>query len=205
MTPRGPGASLLVTALPLVTARITPLSSRADPARPRRSSQISTSTQGARAVTRAPGSGTADVPGCLGPRHRLEGHAGQRLLLGSCLSHGTRRRRAVPRAWEPEMGEDPMSCIRPEDPLPLRGRGRRFDPPTPGGGEGQGEGAPRLPRHPLTRASVTRPCPAAFVTPPCRRSHMSGTRQTLPDRPYRIADGLDNLCVDRTARARSVS
>jgi hypothetical protein len=59
-----------------------------------------------------------------------------------------------------------MSCIRPEDPLPLRRRGSRFDPLTPGGGEGHGEGAPRSPRHPLARPSVTRPCPAAFVTPP---------------------------------------
>ena len=35
-----------------------------------------------------------------------------------------------------------MSCIRPEGPLPLRGKGSRFDPLTPGG-ESQGEGAPR--------------------------------------------------------------
>jgi hypothetical protein len=103
------------------------------------------------------------------------------------------------------MGEDLMSCIRPEDPLPLRGKGSRFDPLTPGGGEGQGEGAPRSPRHPLPRASVTRPCTATFVTPHCRRSHMSGTRQTLPDRPYRIANGLGILSVDCTARARSVT
>jgi hypothetical protein len=59
-----------------------------------------------------------------------------------------------------------MSCIRPEDPFPLRGSGSRFDRPTLGGGAGQGEGTPRSPRPPLTQASVTRPCPAAFVTPP---------------------------------------
>ena len=163
----------------------------------------------------APGSGRADVRGCSGPRHRLEDDAGECLLLGSCLSHGKRKRRAVPCSREPEMGEDPlhdtgssivaMSRIRPEDPLPLRGRGSRFDPLAP---EGQrvGEEAPRSPRrHPPTRASVTRPCPAAFITPPGHRAHMSETRQTLPDRPYRIADGLDNLSVDRMARARPVS
>jgi hypothetical protein len=60
-------------------------------------------------------------------------------------------------------------------------------------------GAP-LARRTLTRASVTRLCPAAFITSPRRRSHMLGTRQTLPDRPYRITNGLDNLCVDRTPR-----
>jgi hypothetical protein len=113
------------------------------------------------------------------------------------------------------MGEDPlhdtgssivaMSRIRPEDPLPLRGRGSRFDPLAPEGQRVGEEAPPSLRRHPPTRASVTRPCPAAFITPPGHRAHMSETRQTLPDRPYRIADGLDNLSVDRMARARPVS
>jgi hypothetical protein len=77
--------------------------------------------------------------------------------------------------------------------------------------------APRPRRNPLR--AVWRPprrvthCPGRLAPapgpPPSSRPlppvHMSGTRQTLPDRLYKLVGGLDNLCVDRTPRARCVS
>jgi len=70
----------------------------------------------------APGSCRANVGGCLGPRHRLDGDAGECQLLASYLRHGTRRR-AFPGARESEMGEDPLNDGRVLD------RGDELHPP----------------------------------------------------------------------------
>ena len=71
----------------------------------------------------ASGSGRADVRGCLGPRYRLEGDAGECQLLASSFGCGTRGWRAFPGARESEMGEDPLNDGRVLD------RGDELHPP----------------------------------------------------------------------------
>jgi hypothetical protein len=54
---------------------------------------------------------------------RLDGHAGECRLFGSCRSHGPWRLRVVPRARQPEMGEDPLNDGR------VLNRGDELHPP----------------------------------------------------------------------------
>lgn len=69
------------------------------------------------------GNRRADVGDGLGPRHRLDGDAGECGRLGSYCRRGTRRRRAVPGARESDMGEDPLNDSRVLD------RGDELHPP----------------------------------------------------------------------------
>jgi hypothetical protein len=75
------------------------------------------------------------------------------VLLGGLLRHiwAKHERRTIKKNWqerERRLAQTMREHLRHPhpDPLPRRGRGSRFDPLAPGGGEGQGEGAHRTRR-----------------------------------------------------------
>src|SRR6266568_5422151 len=75
-------------------------------------------------------------PRQAGPRHRVDGDAGECGVLASYLRHRARRRWAFPGTRESEMGEDPLKDGAGSSPCPETDTAWR-DPDDPRGGKRQ--------------------------------------------------------------------